>query len=141
MNMVLNRALGRALVFGLLVTAAACDDDPLSPQEQVAGRYEMTTLLVTEGGTTFDALDAGADIEITLHRNGTTNGLLFVPGGDEDGSDVAADLSGTWTLSADAERVTFSHAADTFLRNRQFQVEGEQLVSNESGIHAVLSRN
>ena len=137
MKMLLTRSLGRVLVFGLFVAGAACED-PLTPQERIAGRYEATTLMVTRGGVTFDALAAGADLEITLHENGTTNGYFFAPGGDEDGGDFAADLTGTWLTNND--RVTFSHGADTFLRDVEFLVQDNQLVSNELGIQVVLTR-
>ena len=140
MHSVLFRSFGRVLMFGLLITSTACDDGPLAPEERVAGRYEATTLVVIEDTGSFDALSAGADIEITLHENGTTTGLFFVPGGDDDGSDFDADLTGTWTVTDDGSRVRLSHAADTFLRDVDLQVRGNTLVSNEGGVQLVLTR-
>lgn len=128
------------LILGSLVIFSSCDD-PLTPQEELAGEYEMTTLLVTEGGVSSDMLEAGVTIEIMLLQNGTTSGSYFIPAGNEDGSDLDADLAGTWTVSNDGERVTFDHVADTFLRDRDFVVQGDELVRNAGGIFAVLSRD
>lgn len=134
------RSLGRILVFGLALTAAACADDPLSPEERVAGEYTATTLTVNQGGATFDALQTGARLDIILRENGTTTGRLFVPQGDEDGGDFEADLTGTFTVSEDGQRVTFDQAADTFIRDVEFTVQGNQLVSNALGVQVVLTR-
>ena len=135
----LARPLSRVLIAGLVLFATACDDGPVTP-EDVAGTYVATTLLVTEGGVTFNALDLGAELEMTLNENGTTVGALFVPGGDEDGTDLVEDLAGTWTLSEDGERVTFSQTGDTFIRDVEFLVEGNQLLANELGIEVVLTK-
>ena len=132
--------LARLFAVALLVTGAACDD-ALSPEERVAGRYEASTLMITEGGATFDALQLGVDLEVTLHENGTTSGLFFVPQGEDDGSDFSADLTGAWTLSEDGQRVSFTHASDTFIRDREFFVQGDRLVSNEDGINVVLTKD
>lgn len=133
------RSLGALLVSGLLVSSAGCDD-PLTPEERVAGRYEATTLVATQGGVSFDALAAGADIEVTLHADGTTNGLFFAPGADDDGSDLSADLTGTWSLVDGGRAVRLSHASDTFLRDVDLLVQGNTLVSNQGGVQLVLTR-
>lgn len=140
MRSLLIPSLGRLLLLALLLAGAACDDDPLTPEERVSGDYRATTLLVVDGGTTLDALGIGAELDLTLRPDGTTAGRFFVPGGDDDGSDLDADLTGTFTLSDDGQVVRLDHAADTFLRDIDLMVQGDRLVSAQGGIQLVLTR-
>lgn len=110
----------------LLLLAAACDNSPTNPsRDAVAGSYRATTFTVTNAGTTTDLLRAGATIELNLSASGTTTGRFFVPGGQEDGSDLDADLTGTWTLNGST--VAFDQTADTVLRDMTFTVSGNRL--------------
>ena len=74
--------------------------------------------------------------------NGTTTGRLFVPGGNEDGSDLDEDLTGTWSLSNST--VTFSQTADTFIRDAEFTATHDLLTGegtfNGSTIQLVLGK-
>lgn len=96
----------------------------------VAAAYEATTLTTTTAGEVTDELAAGAQLRITLEEDGATSGRLFVPGGDEDGSDFDADLAGTWGI--DGETVTFDHPADTFVRNMPFEYQNGRLVGERT---------
>lgn len=91
-----------AAVLALTVAFAlpACsDDDPIAPNdppkmEDVAGTYVAagdvgSFVLIDEDEETTDLLEAGAELEIELDSDGKTKGRLFVPEGDEDGSDFA----------------------------------------------------
>jgi len=124
-----------ALLLSLPLSACA---DALGPEERVAGAYEATLLLVQEDAATFDALEAGAELELFLHEDGSSTGHLFVPGGEEDGADFAADLAGRWTVEGD--RVTLDNEADTFLRDMTLRVQGNRLAGELGGIRLVLSR-
>jgi len=118
--------LGTSVLFAALVAAACGEADPGAPTvRQVAGSYVAVVFTATSGGQTLDMLALGASLEITLSADGRTAGRLFVPGGDEDGSDFEADLEGTWTLEGDTVR--FSHDADTFVRDMPFHVRGGRL--------------
>ncbi len=127
----------------------ACGDDPTEPRltmDLVAGDYVAEdefgamTFTTTEDGQTVDWLAGGASLTIQLARDGSTEGRLFVPGADEDGSDFDADLAGTWTLVGDTVR--FSHAADTFVRDMPFAVQDGRLegdrVFGDTRIRVVL---
>jgi hypothetical protein len=116
----------RGLMAGLLLASAlACGDDPVSPEMQAAsGNYVATQLVTTEGGTATDQLAAGATITLTLSPNGTTSGRFIVPG------ELDASLAGSWTITGTTVRL--SHSADTFLRNTDFQVQGNTLVGDEN---------
>jgi len=98
--------------------------------EAVAGAYSAASFTVTEGSTTTDWLDAGATVTMILDAEGDVSGQLFVPGGNDDGSDLVANLAGTWTL--DGQIVTFDQAADTFIRDMSFTVTGNALVGDET---------
>jgi hypothetical protein len=108
----------------------ACSDSPTEPVpltiEAVAGVYGASgafgayTFTTVDSGVVTDWLDAGASIALRLNIDGTSEGELFVPGADEDGSDFEADLTGTWRLEDNA--VTLEHDADTFLREMPLTV-------------------
>lgn len=105
----------------LVLALGACADDPLGPEdvapEDLVGTFDATTFTLTEGGRSLNLLAVGADVEITLAADGTTTGRLFVPQGDEDGSDLDASLAGTYTFDEETREVVFDQAADTFVRD------------------------
>ena len=103
-----------------LVFLLACGgSDSFTPTEEtVAGTYQASTFTLTSFTGTIDLLLAGATVDATLAPDGTTSGRLFVPGGEEDGSDLDEDLTGTWTLSG--QTVTFNQTADTFIGEAAF---------------------
>jgi hypothetical protein len=129
-------ALFRPFIPGVLpvliaLALAGCgdDDDPTGPPAST-GAYEATTWTVTEGGTTTDVLAAGGSFAITLTSQGTTTGRLFVPAAVTGEGDFDADLTGTWTQRGAI--VEFSHAADTFVRDMPFTVQGATLVGDHT---------
>lgn len=115
----------------------ACGDSPSGSdsqkirREQVAGNYRFskefgtTEFKTTQGGTVTDQLARGASLTISLATDGTTTGRLIVPGGNEDGGDLNADMAGTWTL--DDDTVNFDQNADTFVRDLPFKVRENRL--------------
>jgi hypothetical protein len=118
----------------------ACSDSPTEPGpltvEAVAGVYGASgafgayTFTTVDGGMVTDWLEAGASILLRLNRDGTTEGELFVPGADENGSDFEANLTGTWQLAGGA--VTLTHDADTFLREMPLTVVGGRLEGDQT---------
>lgn len=113
---------------------SACDD-PLTVNE-ISGSYEASTFTLTQDGSTDDLLAQGGSITLTLNADGTTSGRMFVPDGNEDGSDFDADLAGTWTLNG--SRVSFDHPADTFIRDMSFTVDGSRLTGEATFDSATL---
>ena len=132
------RALVAVVVLAIMGTAACGENaapempmgnnDPPGTQE-VAGSYSATVFTVTEGGTTTDLLAQGASIDLLLKTDGQTSGRLFVPGGNEDGSDLDADLTGTWSISGSS--VNLTQTADTFLRDMTFVVGNDNTLEGE----------
>ena len=106
--------------FVLAAALASCgDDDAFSPTvDNVSGTYSAASFTLSSPAGTVDLLALGSVVAVTLAPNGTTTGELFVPGGAEDGGDLDADLTGTWTLSGST--VTFNQTADTFIRDAEF---------------------
>lgn len=132
------RSLVPATLAALLLLIG-CGDDPTEPRltmELLAGEYVAEdsfgaiTFTTTEAGQTVDWLARGASLTIRLAPNGSTEGRLFIPEADEDGSDLDADMAGTWTLVGDTVR--FSQSADTFVRDMPFvardgRLEGDRV--------------
>ncbi len=119
--------LGRTVLLGLAVVLAGCgDDDGFSPTvETVAGSYSAASFTLGSPAGTIDLLALGSVVTVTLAPDGSTSGQLLVPGGAEDGGDLDADLTGTWTL--DGSTVTFNQAADTFIRDAEFTAAENRL--------------
>jgi hypothetical protein len=113
----------------------ACSDSPTEPGtltvQAVAGVYGASgafgtlTFATIDSGAVTDWLEAGASISLRLNTDGTTEGELFIPGADEDGSDVEESLTGTWSLAGSV--VTLEHDADTFLRDMPLTIVGGRL--------------
>lgn len=136
------RTLTYVLTGALLLTA--CGDSPTeSSPPEVAGSYEATTLTVTEGESTTDALAEGASLAVSLESDGSTTGTFVVPASmSETGEEEVLDLEGSWTR--DGRTVRFDHDADTFLRDMALQVadgrlEGEETFGSET-VRVVLER-
>ena len=134
----MRASIRRVVTAGLLVLAPACSDDPFEPtDENVAGAYDAETFTTTTSTGTTDLLATGAEATITLAADGTTTGRLFLPGGNEDGSDFDADLTGTWTLADGI--VTFDHESDTFIRDVEFTA-GENRLTSQGAFGPVTYR-
>ena len=117
----------------LLSLVSSCTDAACacSPTVTLVGTYHATRLHFTPTGqTTIDALAAGATLVITLSGNGTTSGTLFVPASLNNGTPQSFDLAGTYQTAGN--HVTFSHNADTFLRDVEWTWVGTTLVTTES---------
>lgn len=141
-------SLALTALAGLL--AAGCGEDPLeagSPSMAVvAGEYDATdtfgalTFTTTADGETIDWVAAGASLTLILDADGAVAGRLFIPGGEEDGSDMDADMAGTWTLTGTTVR--FQQEADTFVRDMAFTftdtVLSAEQTFNEVRVRVVL---
>jgi hypothetical protein len=121
--------LVRTVALALAAVLASCgDDDKFSPTvENVAGTYSATSFTLSTPAGTVDLLGLGSSVTVTLEPDGTTTGRLFVPGGAEEGGDVDADLTGTWTLNGSI--VTFNQTADTFIRDVEFTAGQNRLTA------------
>jgi len=113
-----------------VVTITACSDDPAGPMDAVSGSYEAVEWVITTDSDTWDLLEGGGHLRITLHPDGTTEGEYFIPAGaspapgrqppDGGDADRRIDLAGTWTLEGDL--VTFDHPTDTYLKFVDWEV-------------------
>jgi hypothetical protein len=126
----------------LAAIVAACADDAVGPDPQVTllsgtysaeGVYGAFAVTTTGPGAvgTIDWVARGAFIRLDLHADGTTSGRFFVPGADEDGGDLDADLAGTWSVAAGVIRL--AQEADTVLRDMEFRLVGSHLLGDWSG--------
>ena len=135
----MRRILRQVLLVFSLPFAFACND-ALSP-EALAGTYVATTFTFS-GPVTGDVLSAGGSFTITLNADGTADGSLFVPASLAGGVALNTNLVGTYTLVG--ETITFTHEADTFVRDATWTVDGSELhgTGTFSGvtITVVLSR-
>lgn len=124
-------AVRRALMTAASVLLLVACSDTVEPSD-LLGTYHATELFGEDQGVPFDLLDEGGSLTITLAADGTTTGALFLPGVGEGGSDINASMTGTWTLDQDNGIVTFDQAADTYVRDAEWTVEGDRLESTLS---------
>ena len=140
----MRAAVSRIFALGLSLALAGCgDDDSFSPTtDNVAGSYSASSFTVSSTLGTIDLLALGASVEVTLEPDGTATGRLFVPGGAAGGSDLDADLTGTWSLAGST--VTFNQTADTFIRDADFTAEENRLTGegtfNGQTVRVVLEK-
>lgn len=120
-----------ALVLASFALLSCGGDDLSTPsRDAIVGTYQATTFTATQSGITANLLNLGATLSLTLTEDGSATGHLFGPRLGLNGSDVDEDLNGTWTLSG--QTVQLSIPGATFLRDMTFQVEGNQLVGDET---------
>lgn len=100
----------RSTALALFVLLAACDDPVMLTLDLVAGTYVATEL--TANGD--DIIAAGGTLTMTLASDGTVTGDFTLPAAAP-GGPFNADLAGTYGVSG--EGVTFTQAADTFIRD------------------------
>lgn len=135
----MRRFLSKMLLVFSLPFAFACSE-ALSP-ETLAGTYVATTFTLS-GVVTGDVLSAGGSFTITLNADGTAEGSLFVPAAVAGGEVMDANLVGTYTLAG--ETITFTHDADTFVRDVTWTIDGSELRAtgtfSDVTITVVLSR-
>jgi len=115
------------LIVVSIVLAAACGDDPVSP-DSIAGTYVATTFTLS-GDISADVLDEGGSLTITLNADSTTSGNLFVPAAVTDGEELNESMVGTYSVVSDT--LTFNQAADTFVRDCSWIIEGSRLSASE----------
>ena len=116
LNHVIRIALFGAVVF-------SCSDS-IEPNESIVVSY-IATIFTLSGATTGDVLAAGGNLAIVLGEDFTTTGSLFVPASLAEGGDFRADMVGTYTHTGDVVR--FTQAADSFVRDIDWQVEDSRL--------------
>ncbi|HEY1951414.1 MAG TPA: hypothetical protein VGG76_01285 [Gemmatimonadaceae bacterium] len=107
---------------GLLAAAslAGCGGSGTTvPGLTAVGSYSATQFVTTGGSPSgiTNQLANGGSFHITLASNGTTTGHLSIAAGGNTPA-LEADMAGTW--AQDGQTITFSQAADTFVRNTPF---------------------
>jgi hypothetical protein len=135
-----RRTLAAALL-ALTVGTAACSD----PNDGISGNYVASEATLTTGGEEVDLIDEGLAIGITLTQAGTTSGLMTIPASrSESGELETLSLAGTYEYDAEAGTATFDHAADTFIRDVTWEVDGSDLratfTSDEGELAVTLER-
>lgn len=99
---------------------------------EVTGTYEATTFTLEISMTTYDVLEAGGSLRMTLQANGTVDdGQLVAPCSlpeacePDDGEVFEATFGGIYEV--DGNTVTFDHRTDTFIRNVEWTYQSGTL--------------
>jgi hypothetical protein len=105
------------ILFGI-AALVACGSDSTAPST-VAGTYLATQFVTTGSSGQTNQLLAGSSLLLHLAANGSVSGQLHIAA--TNGNPVAdADMAGTWAQTGNT--ITFTQAADTFVRNMTFAI-------------------
>ena len=122
-----HRWLGRAAVTAAL-GALGCSSTTTIPRDTVV-TYAAIMWMITEAGVETNALQAGATLDLELTEEGRASGTLFMPAAINNGTDLSADMTGTYTITEGILR--FAQTADTFVREVGWDVDGQELIASE----------
>jgi hypothetical protein len=114
--------LAATIALGSIV---ACSEGTSPTMAGVAGAYTVTAFTTTTSGQTTNELAQGASLTLVLSAQGTVTGSLIIPA-----ESVDENMAGSWTLNGST--VTFSQAADTFVRDMDFTVGSGTLAGDET---------
>lgn len=102
----------------MLSCSSITDSCGCSPVPQPYGTWVATRFVVTPAGQApIDVLAAGGSLTITIAPNFTTSGALTIPASVNRGVPFTASMDGTASYTSSAARITFTQAADTFVRD------------------------
>ncbi len=137
---ILTRSIG---ALALLLLQVACGDGGptttgisggTSYPATIDGTYRASTLTLTEAGGNTDLVAEGVAITLVLTPAGATTGTMTVPAAySESGEEEILSLLGTYNYDATTGIATFTHAADTFLRDTTLHAKGTQLTGTFDG--------
>ena len=121
------------ILFGI-AALVACGSDSTGPST-VPGPYVATEFVTTGSSGQTNQILAGSTLSLNLNPGGAVTGHLHLAA--TNGNPVFdADMAGVWLQTGNT--ITFSQAADTFVRNMTFnvvangsfwQLEGDQVFS------------
>ena len=107
------------LLIELPVFLSACGDST-APWGPPLGSFTANIFYTTpQGGSRRDEIAAGGTLTLTLASDGMTSGHLHMAAFGANPA-IDADMAGTWSMTGKV--VTFTQAADTFVRNMEFTV-------------------
>jgi len=115
----MNRVMKLSPIVVGIAAMIACGSDSAAPPSALVGTYNAFTFTTTGSSGQTNQLSAGSTLTINLAANGSTTGHLHVVASGSNPV-LDADMAGTWTQTGNS--VTFSQAADTFVRNMTFAV-------------------
>jgi hypothetical protein len=118
-----NRIAGLALAALVLVSATSCRD--ATGITDLAGNYVATTMTLTTSGESYDLLDIGEELHLTINSDGSHSGVLH-----NVLDDVVADLSLPGFVVRRGDNLLFySDASDgNILTDHLWTVVGSTLV-------------
>lgn len=113
--------LGGVVFLSCVSPTGSCGCSPV--ENPIAGTWVATEFGVTPTGQQpVDVLAAGGSLTITIAYNYATSGSLTAPAGVI--GVAPASMAGTAALNSTHTEVTFTQAADTFVRNVTWQRVG-----------------
>lgn len=106
----------------MLAAAVGCggSDSTGTQSSALAGSYTAVQWVTTGNSGQTPQLAIGSTLQITLNNDGSTTGHMHLAAS---GGNTAMDfdMAGTWAQNGN--NVSFSQAADTFLRNMVFTIQ------------------
>ena len=118
----------------LVAAVAACSEKVLSPLQpgipspSLAGTWRASVLRSPwRGIPTFDMLEVGANLTLSVDAAGRTTGRLVAPFGSPE-----VDMTGQAVINGD--RIRFEQAAETFVRLLEWKLAGDTLAVTDQHV-------
>ena len=106
-------------IFLGIAAIVACGGDSTGPPSALVGSYNAVQFVTTGSSGQTNQILAGSTLSINLMPNASTTGHLHVAAL---GGNPAFDADMAWTWTQTGNSVTFSQAADSFVRNMNWVV-------------------
>ena len=121
----------QAKLVALAALVACTVADPFVPSpENMSGSYTAREFIAADTQAVHDWLAAGATLDLSLVRDGTMTGHLFLPNSVTGTGDFNADMAGTWLLSGYV--IQFGQAAETFVREIDYSAGPDRIVGDKT---------
>lgn len=118
----------------------SCTTDTGLSIADVAGVYHASSFSsgpVPLGVPITNILANGGTLTLTLHTDGTTSGTLVIPPAVNGGLPSTISMTGTFELNG--ATITFDQAADSFVRDMDFEADGHLLYGSQAFSGLVVS--
>ena len=116
----MNRNASTIAAVFLSAGLLGCGSDKMtSPPLSLAGNYVATEWVTTGSSGQTNQLLGGSGLGLALQEDGTVTGDLHLAASGGNPA-VDYDMAGTWTKSGNT--LTFTQAADTFVRDMTFNI-------------------
>lgn len=118
-------------LLGVAVLASCKVADPFLPTpDNMVGTYTARQLIAVMPDSAIDWLAGGASLTLTLSADSKSSGRFFLPASLAGGTDLDADMAGTWLLYG--YTLVLAQDAESFVRHMDFTAQENRLAGDQT---------